>query len=97
MPPFGRLAAIVISAEDSGEAQAVARRIGQAAPSIDGMAVLGPPPAPQAMLPRPHPHRIILHPPRHLDVQDVIRDWLADIEWSARVRVSVDVDPYSFL
>ena len=30
-------------------------------------------------------------------VQDVIRDWLADIDWSAKVRVSVDVDPYSFL
>jgi primosomal protein N' (replication factor Y) len=27
----------------------------------------------------------------------VIRDWLAEIEWSPKVRVSVDVDPYSFL
>jgi primosomal protein N' (replication factor Y) (superfamily II helicase) len=27
----------------------------------------------------------------------VIRDWLATVEWNARVRVSVDVDPYSFL
>jgi primosomal protein N' (replication factor Y) len=30
-------------------------------------------------------------------VQDVIRDWLAAIDWSPKVRVSVDVDPYSFL
>jgi primosomal protein N' (replication factor Y) (superfamily II helicase) len=27
----------------------------------------------------------------------VIRDWLAGVEWSSKVRVSVDVDPYSFL
>jgi hypothetical protein len=29
-------------------------------------------------------------------VQDVIRDWVGQVEWSAKVRVSVDVDPYSF-
>src|SRR6185295_7157782 len=39
MPPFGRLAAIVVSAEDAAAADAVARRIGHAAPSVAGMAV----------------------------------------------------------
>jgi primosomal protein N' (replication factor Y) len=97
MPPFGRLAAIVISAEDSSEAEAVARRIGHAAPEVEGMAVFGPAPAPLAMLRGRHRQRLLVHARRSLDVQDVIRDWLADIEWSAKVRVSVDVDPYSFL
>ena len=97
MPPFGRLAAIVISAEDSSEAEAVARRIGHAAPKVEGMAVFGPAPAPLAMLRGRHRQRLLVHARRSLDVQDVIRDWLATIEWSAKVRVSVDVDPYSFL
>jgi primosomal protein N' (replication factor Y) len=97
MPPFGRLAAIVVSAEDSSEAEGVARRIGHAAPTIDGMAVFGPAPAPLAMLRGRHRQRLLVHARRSLDVQDVIRDWLADIQWSAKVRVSVDVDPYSFL
>ena len=97
MPPFGRLAAIVVSAEDAGEAEAVARRIGHAAPRHDGMAVFGPAPAPLAMLRGRHRQRILVHASRSLDVQDVIRDWLGGLEWSARVRVAVDVDPYSFL
>lgn len=97
MPPFGRLAAIVVSAEDAGEAEAVARRIGQAAPNVEGMAVFGPAPAPLAMLRGRHRQRLLVHARRSLDVQDVIRDWLAGIEWSPKVRVSVDVDPYSFL
>jgi primosomal protein N' (replication factor Y) len=97
MPPFGRLAAIVVSAEEASEAEAVARRIGHAAPNVDGMAVFGPAPAPLAMLRGRHRQRLLVHARRTLDVQDVIRDWLAGIEWSARVRVSVDVDPYSFL
>ena len=97
MPPFGRLAAIVISSEDSAEAEATARRIGRAAPVVDGMAVFGPAPAPLAMLRGRHRQRILVHAARALDVQDVIRDWLGTVEWSAKVRVAVDVDPYSFL
>ena len=97
MPPFGRLAAIIVSAEDQGEAQAVARRIGHAAPSIEGMAVFGPAPAPLAMLRGRHRQRLLVHAHRKLDVQDVIRDWLGALDWSAKVRVAVDVDPYSFL
>ncbi|MEO7864497.1 MAG: primosomal protein N' [Sphingomicrobium sp.] len=97
MPPFGRLAAIIVSAEDQSETEAVARRIGHAAPKVDGMAVFGPAPAPLAMLRGRHRQRLLVHAQRSLDVQDVIRDWLAAVEWGAKVRVSVDVDPYSFL
>src|SRR5688500_15388657 len=97
MPPFGRLAAIIVSAEDASEAEGVARRIGNSAPKVEGMAVFGPAPAPLAMLRGRHRQRILVHAARSLDVQDVIRDWLGDLDWSAKVRVSVDVDPYSFL
>jgi primosomal protein N' (replication factor Y) len=97
MPPFGRLAAIIVSAEDSAEAEAVARRVGHAAPDVDGMAVFGPAPAPLAMLRGRHRQRLLIHAARSHDVQDVIRDWLAGLEWSSKVRVAVDVDPYSFL
>jgi primosomal protein N' (replication factor Y) (superfamily II helicase) len=97
MPPFGRLAAIIVSSESQDEAEAVARRIGEAAPFVEGMAVFGPAPAPLAMLRGRHRQRLLVHAARSLDVQDVIRDWLGGVEWSAKVRVAVDVDPYSFL
>ena len=97
MPPFGRLAAIIVSAEEAAEAEAVARRIGEAAPDVEGMAVFGPAPAPLAMLRGRHRQRLLVHARRSLDVQDVIREWLGEIDRSTRVRVSVDVDPYSFL
>ena len=94
---FGRLAAIIVSSEHQDEAEEIARKIGHAAPEVEGMAVFGPAPAPLAMLRGRHRQRLLVHARRSLDVQDVIRDWLADIEWSPKVRVSVDVDPYSFL
>jgi primosomal protein N' (replication factor Y) len=61
------------------------------------MAVFGPAPAPLAMLRGRHRQRLLVHAARVLDVQDVIREWLATVEWGSNVRVSVDVDPYSFL
>jgi len=96
-PPFGRYAAIIISSEDQGAAQSTAAMIARAAPKVEGMHVFGPAPAPLAMLRGRHRFRLLVHARRALAVQDVIREWLGGVEWSAKVRVAVDVDPYSFL
>ncbi|MGR6329748.1 primosomal protein N' [Sphingomonas sp. XXL09] len=96
-PPFGRYAAIIVSSEDQGCAHDIARTVAAAAPRVDGMAVYGPAPAPLAMLRGRHRYRLLIHARRALDVQDVIRGWLGALDWPAKVRVTVDVDPYNFL
>jgi len=96
-PPFGRFAAIIISSEKPDDALETARLIGRSAPQVEGMSVYGPAPAPLAVLRGRHRHRLLIHARRALDVQDVIRDWLGSLRWPASTRVSVDVDPYSFL
>ena len=96
-PPYGRYAAIIVSSEEQGAAHEVARLIGRQAPEVEGMAVYGPAPAPLAMLRGRHRFRLLVHARRGMDVQDVIRAWLGALEWPAKVRVAVDVDPYSFL
>ena len=96
-PPFGRYAAIVVSSEDQAAALETARLVGRTVPEVDGMHVYGPAPAPLAMLRGRHRYRLLVHARRALDVQDVIRGWLGGLDWPAKVRVTVDVDPYSFL
>ena len=96
-PPFGRYAAIIVSSEDKAAADDAARAIKRAAPEVEGMYVYGPAPAPLAMLRGRHRFRLLVHARRALDVQDVIRGWLGDVDWPAKVRVAVDVDPYNFL
>ncbi|HWK36136.1 primosomal protein N', partial [Sphingomonas sp.] len=96
-PPFGRFAAIVVSSEDKDAAHDTARTIARAAPRVENMDVFGPAPAPLAMLRGRHRFRLLVHATRQIDVQDVIRDWLGALEWPAKVRVAVDVDPYNFL
>jgi primosomal protein N' (replication factor Y) (superfamily II helicase) len=96
-PPFGRFAAIIVSAESLDDAVATARAIGRSAPRIEGMQVYGPAPAPLAMLRGRHRQRLLVHAARGLDVQDVIREWLADQAAPRTTRIAVDIDPYSFV
>ena len=86
-----------MSSEDQAAAQEIATLIGRTAPQVEGMHVYGPAPAPLAMLRGRHRFRLLVHARRALDVQDVIRGWLGKLEWKPKVRVAVDVDPYSFL
>ena len=96
-PPFGRYAAIVVSSEDQSAAHDIAKLVGRTTPRVEGMEVYGPAPAPLAMLRGRHRYRLLIHARRGLDVQDVIRAWLGGLDWPSKVRVIVDVDPYSFV
>ena len=96
-PPFGRLAALIVSAETAAAADAAARDLGRAAPHGAGIAVLGPAPAPLAILRGRHRRRLLLKTRRDIAVQPLLRAWLAEVEVPRSVRVDVDVDPVSFL
>ncbi|MEY2884155.1 MAG: hypothetical protein RL490_1879 [Pseudomonadota bacterium] len=97
LPPFGRLAAIIVSSEDEAAALAAARAIGAAAPQREGLSVLGPTPAPLAMLRGRHRQRLLVQARRTLALQTIIRGWLGAMTFPGNVRVVVDVDPYSFM
>lgn len=97
LPPFGRLAALIVSSEDAGAAKAAADALGAAAPQRDGLMVLGPAPAPLAMLRGRHRHRLLVQARRDLPLPAILRDWLGRVPLPASVRVVVDVDPYSFV
>jgi primosomal protein N' (replication factor Y) len=96
-PPFGRLAALIVSAEEERAADRVARDLGLAAPGGDGVEVLGPAPAPLAILRGRHRRRLLLKTRRDIAVQPLLEAWLAKVSVPGNVRVQVDVDPVGFL
>ncbi len=96
-PPFGRLAALIVSADTQPDADSTARALGLAAPHGDGITVLGPAPAPLAILRGRHRRRLLLRTRREIAVQPILRAWLARVPVGRGVRVDVDVDPVSFL
>ena len=50
LPPFGRLASLIISGRDAAEVRALATELARSAPNLPGLRILGPAPAPIAML-----------------------------------------------
>ncbi|MSO85522.1 MAG: primosomal protein N' [Rhodospirillales bacterium] len=97
MPPFARLVALIVSGPKEPEVERAARMLARAAPSAEGVRVLGPAPAPLALLRGRHRRRLLLKAPRGMAVQPMVRAWLASVEVPRSVRVQADVDPYSFL
>jgi len=96
-PPFGRWAAIIISSEDEAEARDAARAIGGARPQLPDVAVLGPAPAPLALLRGRYRYRLLVTARRSVALQAIIRHWLGAFKLPSSVRISVDIDPYSFV
>ena len=98
-PPYGRLAALIVSAGSAAAADELAAALGRAAPHGAGITVLGPAPAPLAILRGRHRRRLLLKTPRDVAVQPILRAWLATFPRLGRgdSRVEVDVDPVSFL
>lgn len=96
-PPFGRWAAIIVSAEDDAEAREAANRIGNSRPRLDDVMILGPAPAPLALLRNRYRYRLLLNARRSAELQKVIRQWLGQLDHPPGVRVGVDIDPYSFV
>lgn len=106
LPPFGRLAGIIVSGEDEAAVAATARALGRAAPRDGGdggdalgggVSVLGPAPAPLSMLRGRYRQRLLVQARRSTDIQGYIVAWLGAVPVPSSVRVTVDIDPYNFL
>ena len=97
LPPHGRLAALVISGMDAAETERFARFIANNAPMAEGITVLGPAPAPIAMVRGRTRWRLLVKAKRDVNIQNFLREWLKDVKAKGSLSLNVDVDPYNFL
>ncbi|MGA8886556.1 MAG: primosomal protein N' [Pseudolabrys sp.] len=96
-PPFGRLASLVITANDRHTAETYGRTLANAAPKDEHVRVLGPAEAPIAVVRGRHRFRLLVKSPRPFDLSAYLRGWLSTApKPRGNVRLEVDVDPQSF-
>ena len=97
LPPYGRLAAVVVSGSDAGRTRRLAQALARNAPQGEGIATFGPAPAPLAMLRGRHRWRLLVKASRRVPLQEALRSWLATAKPKGDLRLRVDVDPLTFL
>ncbi len=96
LPPFGRLAALIVSSPVEADADGFCRNLAKRAPGYEGIEILGPAPAPMALLRGRHRRRFLLKTRRDLSPQAIIQEWTAGVRLPSRLRLQIDIDPYSF-
>ena len=98
MPPFGRLAGIILSStvlEQAFEAGNLLARNDEPLQSIGAM-VFGPAPAPVARVRGRHRVRLLVKAPRQAPLQAALRQWVAPLRLPGDTRLQIDIDPQSF-
>jgi primosomal protein N' (replication factor Y) len=98
MPPYGRLAGIVISAPEAEPAFALGTTLARNAGALHriGAEVFGPAPAPIARIRGRHRVRLLVKAPKEAALQGALAEWLRPVRLAANLRLAVDIDPQSF-
>jgi len=98
MPPFGRLAGVVISSPDLAAAFDMGNALARADAPLRriGAQVWGPAPAPIARIRGRHRVRLLVKAPRGVPFQAALAEWVGQMRPPATLRLSVDIDPQSF-
>ena len=97
LPPYGRLASLIISGNTESETEHFAKTIASRAPLAKDIRVLGPAAAPLSVIRGRHRWRLLVKANRTTDLQAYLRLWLADVKPKGSLQLNIDVDPYSFL
>ncbi|MEO0485621.1 MAG: primosomal protein N' [Pseudomonadota bacterium] len=98
VPPFGRMAGIVLSSPNVQEVFDVAADMARnAAPLAQiGAELYGPAPAPIARIRGRHRVRMLIKARKSAPIQHAIAAWVAQFKLPSTLRLSVDIDPQSF-
>ncbi|MAC89947.1 primosomal protein N' [Maricaulis sp.] len=97
LPPFGRLAAIGFMSMNPEQVDRVANDYAAKAPNSEGVEIWGPAEPPRAMIRGWHRRRILVRADKEIDISAYLRAWSKRVKTPPSVRVSIDVEPYSFI
>jgi primosomal protein N' (replication factor Y) len=99
VPPYGRMAGIILSGPDVAQVFDAANLLARNAAPLQqvGAQVYGPAPAPIARVRGRHRVRLLVKAGKGVALQNAISLWIAPLKLKGEMRLAVDIDPQSFL
>ena len=99
VPPFGRMAGIILSGTDIGQVFDLGNALARNDMALRriGAQVFGPAPAPIARIRGRHRVRLLVKAAKGAPIQEAVAQWLHPYKLKGDLRLSVDIDPQSFL
>ncbi len=98
VPPYGRMAGIVLSSPDVQEVFDVGQAMAQNVVPLTriGAQVFGPAPAPIARIRGRHRVRLLVKANKTAPIQAALAEWVRQFKLPSTLRLSIDIDPQSF-
>ncbi len=98
VPPYGRLAGIVLSSPNVQEVFDLGGEMARRAAPLQavGARVYGPAPAPIARIRGRHRVRLLVKAEKSAPLQAALKKWVAQFKLPANLRLQIDIDPQSF-
>ena len=97
MPPFSRLAAVIVKSLDEEKMQDFARELAKTAPHHERLQTYGPAPAPIYRIRGYYRTRFLVHADKDVNIQKATQDWVHALKCSSHIKIQIDIDPQSFL
>lgn len=98
VPPFGRMAGIILSSTDVQEVFDLGNALARNDAPIRqiGGQVFGPAPAPIARIRGRHRVRLLVKADKGTPIQSAVAQWVGQFPLKGQLRLAVDIDPQSF-
>ncbi|MDC3172215.1 primosomal protein N' [Alphaproteobacteria bacterium] len=97
MPPYGRLASIILSSKYERKLDGFASELLRVAPLFKNVKIFGPAPAPLYFLRGKYRRRFLIKSDKTVNIQDVLLNWTNKIKTPHNVKLTIDIDPFSFM
>jgi len=97
LPPFGKLAAVIISGEDLKKTEALAKKFVSLAPRADGVEILGPSEPPIGRLRGRYRRRLLVQAEATVSLSKYMQSWRQRLKLPSKYKLQIDIDPQSFM
>lgn len=97
LPPYGKLAAVIVSGMDLKKVESTAKAFVMQAPKTEGIEILGPSEPPIGRLRGQFRRRVLVQAEQTINLSAYMQAWRKKMRLPPKIKMQIDIDPQSFM